>query len=178
MQYLYTSSNPQKMITKFENSIEEGPHQQLNLMNGNWKGIVRTWFEPDKIANEAAIEGTIKPVLGGRFLMHEYTSSFTGNPLEGIMIFGYDLNTRSYQSAWIDSFHMGTGIMFSKNKTEDGAFNVSGGYEVNYNNEEQIWGWRTEMKLENAETLVITSYNITPGGEESLANEIRYERIE
>ncbi|KAA5535057.1 DUF1579 domain-containing protein [Taibaiella lutea] len=138
--------------------------------------MARTWFEPDKVANEATIEGTIKPVLGGRLMMHEYKSSFTGNPLEGITIFGYDLNTRSYQSAWIDSFHMGTGIMFSKDKTEDSLFNVLGGYEVHYNKEDQIWGWRTKMELEDADTLVITSYNITPEGEESLANEIRYKR--
>jgi len=164
------------MITKFEDSILEGPHQQLNLMEGNWQGISRTWFEPDKVANEAAVEGTIKAVLNGRFLMHEYKSTFAGKPLEGINIIGYDLNTRSFQSAWIDSFHMSTGIMFSKHKTEEGPFNVLGGYEVNYNNEEQIWGWRTEIVLKDNDHLIITAYNITPEGEEQLATEISYTR--
>ena len=165
------------MITKFEQSIEEGPHRELNLMAGAWKGIARTWFEPDKIANESEIEGNIKPVLGGRFLLHEYKSSFAGNPLEGITLFGYDLNTNAFQSAWIDSFHMGTGIMFSKNQTGRKDFDVLGGYDVNYNNEWQVWGWRTRMMLEDAATLVITSYNISPEGAETLANEIRYKRL-
>lgn len=164
------------MITKFEDSIVEGQHHQLNLMTGHWHGNVRTWLEPDKIADDSIIEGTIKPLLAGRFLMHEYKSAFAGKPLEGITIIGYDLNSGAFQSAWIDSFHMGTGIMFSKNKSDEADFQVIGGYEVNHDKEEQIWGWRTEMLMEDDNTLIISAYNITPDGTESLANEIRYKR--
>jgi len=164
------------MITKFDDSIQEGPHLLLNKMAGHWTGTVRTWFEPGKIADESFIEGTLEPVLGGRFLLHEYKSEFAGKPLEGITIIGYDLNTRSYQSAWIDSFHMGTGIMFSRRKSEAPGFDVLGGYEVTQDGAEQLWGWRTEIRQPGDDTLLFTAYNITPDGEETLANEIRYER--
>jgi hypothetical protein len=163
------------MIKKFEVSKEEGIHHQLGQMAGKWEGVARTWFEPDVVADESPIQGNIKSILDGRFLLHEYKGSFTGKPLEGVMIIGYDLNTGNFQSAWADSFHMGTGIMFSQQKKEEGDFSVYGTYEV-FQEEKQEWGWRTDIKPEDENTLIITAYNITPDGEETKANEITYKR--
>lgn len=160
---------------KFEASLEEGIHAALNLMAGTWEGTARTWFEPDVIADESVIKGSLKPVLGGRFLLHEYEGTFAGKPLQGIAIYGYDLNTRSFQSAWIDSFHMGTGIMFSRREQQEGDFSVYGTYDV-FQDGWQQWGWRTDLRLEEENTLIITAYNITPEGEETKANEIVYQR--
>ena len=164
------------MNKKFEVSKEEGIHHQLSQIAGTWEGLARTWFEPEVIADESPIQGTIRPLLEGRFLFHEYKGSFAGKPLEGAMIIGYDLNTGSFQSAWIDSFHMGTGIMFSRQKKEEGEFSVYGTYEV-FQDGRQEWGWRTHIKLEDENTLLITAYNISPEGEELKANEIVYKRI-
>lgn len=172
---LHVVPNLENMTTKFEASIEEGTHARLNEIAGTWEGTARTWFQPDIIADESPVSGTIRSVLGGRFLLHEYESSFAGKPLQGIVIYGYDLNTRSFQSAWIDSFHMGTGIMFSQHPKQDGDFSVYGTYEV-FQEERQEWGWRTDLRLEDENTLVITAYNITPEGEETKANEIIYKR--
>lgn len=163
------------MTKKFESSIDEGIHARLNKMAGDWEGIARTWFEPDVIADESPVSGSIRAVLDGRFLLHEYKGEFTGKPLQGIMIYGYDLNTESFQSAWIDSFHMGTGIMFSRLARQDGDFSVYGTYDV-FQEGWQQWGWRTDIRLEDENTLIITAYNITPEGEETKANEIRYTR--
>jgi hypothetical protein len=95
--------------------------------------------------------------------------------LVGVIIRGYDLNTQNFQTAWVDSFHMGTGIMFSRQQKEEGDFSVYGTYEV-FQEEKQEWGWRTDIKLEDENTLIITAYNITPDGTESKANEIAYRR--
>ncbi|WP_118975267.1 DUF1579 domain-containing protein [Taibaiella koreensis] len=163
------------MNVKFEASLEDGVHYQLSRMAGAWQGIARTWFEPDVVADESPVKGTIRPVLGGRFLLHEYEGSFAGKPLQGIVIYGYDLNTGRFQSAWIDSFHMGTGIMYAQQRTEAGHFSVYGTYQV-MAGEQQEWGWRTDMELEDDRTLLITAYNITPAGEETRATEIVYRR--
>src|SRR5216117_1428803 len=99
---------------KFTDSLASGKHAELAKFTGRWKGISRVWFGPDELADESEIEGTISAILGGRFLLHTYNGSFQEEPLEGLVIIGFDLNTGQYQSAWVDSFHMGTGIMFSR----------------------------------------------------------------
>lgn len=38
------------------------------------------------------------------------------------------------------------------------------------------WGWRTTLEMRGRDNLVISHYNITPGGEESIGVEIDYKR--
>ena len=76
--------------------------------------------------------------------------------------------------AWIDSFHMGTGIMFSQGKNSDKLFSVLG----NYGGAElpEPWGWRTEIELKDRDTMIVTAYNISPEGEEAKATETIFHR--
>ena len=99
---------------KFEDSIESGVHAHLSLLVGEWTGAAKTWFEPGVVGDESPMTGRMKAILGGRFILHEYTGSMAGKPFEGVAIYGFDLATNKFQSAWIDSFHMSTGIMFSE----------------------------------------------------------------
>lgn len=159
---------------KLENSLEDGPHALLEKMEGEWKGVARTWFQPDIIADESPISGTIRKLMNGRFLMHEYEGSMGGKPLQGLCILGYDLHTCKFQSAWVDSFHMGTGIMFSEGGSED-AISVLGHYS-SYDEEPVTWSWRTEITYMQDDTLLLTAYNISPDGVATKASEILYYR--
>ncbi|MGB2913327.1 MAG: DUF1579 family protein, partial [Pyrinomonadaceae bacterium] len=94
---------------KLAESLENGPHANLAKFAGEWTGTTKTWFEPDVVADESPMSGTIKVILGGRFLMHEYSGSLQGKPFEGVAIFGFDIATNKFQMAWVDSFHMSTG---------------------------------------------------------------------
>src|SRR6478752_3056693 len=100
--------------SKFELSLENGPHADLAKLVGNWEGTAKTWFEPDKVADESPASGSITLVLGGRFALYQYKGEMMGKPLEGIAIIGYSFDKASYQVAWVDSFHMGAGILFSE----------------------------------------------------------------
>lgn len=161
--------------SKFEVSMESGIHHELQSLTGTWEGKTKTWFEPDVLADESDMKGTIRPILGGRFLLHEYQGSLSGKPFEGVAMMGFDIPNNNFQCAWIDSFHMGTGIMLSGGSRVGNGFSVLGSYSMPEFPEP--WNWRTVVKLTDPDTLVITAYNISPQGQEDKATETIYRRV-
>lgn len=95
------------------------PHEPLKSLVGSWAGTCRTWFEPGTLADESVVKGTIRPILGGRFLRHEYESTIQGKPRHGDETIALNSVTKRYQVAWIDDFHMNYAILFSEG--EDSA---------------------------------------------------------
>jgi hypothetical protein len=162
-------------ISKLDTSLKSGMHKKLQSFIGNWEGITKTWFEPGVVADESPMKGAIRPLLGGRFVMHEYKGSLNDKPFEGIAVHGFDIPNSKFQSSWIDSFHMGTGMMFSTGNETENGFSVLGSYSSP--DMPEPWGWRTVMELIDEDTLIITAYNISPDGQEDMATETRYQRV-
>ncbi|MFA6467302.1 MAG: DUF1579 domain-containing protein [Bacteroidota bacterium] len=158
----------------FETSLQSGPHHFLAQLVGTWEGTTKTFFEPGILADESPWIGTLRPILGGMFILHEYHGSLQGNPLNGTALYGYAVGLHQFQSAWVDSFHNGTVIMYSQGSNHDDRFNVLGSYHVPDGS--PPWGWRTEIFKPESDQLIIRMYNITPDGEESLAVETTYFR--
>jgi len=165
------------MSQKLNESKVNGPHFQLTKLVGEWKGTTKTWFDPSKLEDESPINGTMRLVLDGRFIMHEYQSSFGDQSLSGIAIFGYDLNTQKFQCAWMDTFHNGTAIMFSKGSKGDEGINVLGSYAYITPETEQHWGWRTQLEMISDNEMMITAFNISPEGQETKATETNYRKV-
>ncbi|TWI03527.1 uncharacterized protein DUF1579 [Luteimonas cucumeris] len=159
---------------EFEVSRAEGAHRRMADMAGEWEGTFKLWFEPGDPACESIQRGTIRSILGGRFLLHEYETQINGDAVSGVAIYGYHLDAGAWESAWVESFGTGTQIMHSTGKSADSMFNVLGHYGDGEGGPD--WGWRTLIEQPDADTLVIVMNNITPQGDEMKAVETRYAR--
>jgi hypothetical protein len=166
------------MSQQLDASMQSGPHALLARMVGTWIGTARTWFEADDLADTSEVRGVIRPVLAGRFVMHEYTGVLAGHTMQGIALHGYALLEERFETAWIDSCHNGTRIMLSRQDRPpgDSVASVLGSYPVPGGPD---WGWRTEVDVSQCpDELTIQHFNITPTGEEAIGVEFRYRRSE
>lgn len=150
------------------------PHHFLAQLAGNWKGTSKLWLEPEKLADESSVVGTIQLLLEGRYALYLYQGSIEGEPQHGMFTFGYNITLEQFEASWVDSFHTGTGIMVCVGAEKENGFSVTGSYPDPTGGPD--WGWRTEVEL-NGNQLIITTYNITPEGEEAKATEAILTRL-
>ena len=151
------------------------PHHFLASLAGGWTGTAKLWLEPDKLADESPVLGTITLVLEGRFAIYLYQGAVEGEPQHGMFTFGYNTTLDRYEASWLDSFHNNTAIMFCSGAPKENGFLVIGSYPDPTGGPD--WGWRTEVTLEDADHLTLEAYNIMPDGVEAKATKTRLTRI-
>ena len=106
-------------------------------------------------------------------MRHDYATRIDGTEHTGSALLGLHLDDRTWQVAWVDTFHTGSEIMLSEGPLADdpGApISVLGSYG---NGDGGRWGWRTTFEIAD-HGLLVRHFNITPQGEEALAVEFDY----
>lgn len=154
----------------------DAAHQRLARLAGVWKGSARTFIDPAKPPLEAAWEGRMALVLGGRFLRFEYRSELFGSPLAGELLLAFEAGEALWRSSWVDSFHTGTAILVSVGDggPEAQPVSVRGSYFAAPGHPH--WDWRTELHDGEAGRLTLRMFNVSPEGQEDLGVEVVLQR--
>ena len=163
------------MDSRLAQSLEPGgAHHALGALVGEWEGPHRLWIQPGDLHEETVMRGTIRALLGGAFVVHDYSWSVDGEPQEGVALLGFDLRRGEFVSSWIDSWHNGTALMQMTGTATGRPVAVVGSYDAP---DGPPWGWRIEYDARPPDRLTITHYNITPDGAEAKAVEVEYSRL-
>lgn len=163
----------QEMMAAYAKYATPGPeHAFLKSLSGTWKAVTKSWMGPGEpqVSEGSAVRTMI---LGGRYLMDEFKSTFAGQPFEGFGITGYDLYKKEYVGTWSDS--MGTGILMSRGKMDASGkvMTMTGSYDDPVTGEKKVMKEVTKFVSPNQHVFEIWEIQ---GGKEVKGMEITYTR--
>lgn len=118
-------ANPQFMQDWMAAGAVGEHHKELQATVGTYEVAGKMWMAPDAEAMPSTATATRKSILGGRYVVEEYKSSFMGMPFEGMLVQGYDNLSQEYVTVWMDS--MSTWPSISRGKARaDGVIELGG----------------------------------------------------
>ena len=146
--------------------------EHLATCAGEWRGSSRLQDPHTNLAEDSPSTAMVTSVLEGRFVRFDYTWGHQGRPQAGSILFGRDPKGIIITAHWIDTWHMGHGVMVCEGPARDSEhLSVRGAYAAPPGAD---WNWRIDLDLSNARTIRLVMYNISPDGKEELAVEASY----
>ncbi|HED65911.1 MAG TPA: DUF1579 domain-containing protein [Planctomycetes bacterium] len=141
---------------------------------GEWRGTNKLILEPGAPAAESAATASVSVAGTGSSAVVRYTWAEGKKPQDGVLVLRLGAEPGDWDLVWTDSFHMNQGFMACRpDATKGGALSALGSYPAPPGPD---WGWRIELHSPAEDEMQLLMFNITPGGEESLAVEADFTR--
>lgn len=137
-------------------------HKAMEKMAGNWDYTMKAWMAPGAPPMETSGKRTAKMIMGGRYMVEDYTGDFQGMAFEGQGMLGYDNVGKQYVGTWIDN--MSTGIMDSHGTYKDGAW-VMMGESLDPMTGKSVTS-RSKVTMPDADTIFMEMWMPGPDGKE------------
>lgn len=146
------------------------PHEHLATMAGNWTVTMTMYMDASEPMHSTGT-ASYEVVLGGRYVLGRFSSTFMGQPMEGLSVDGYDNAKQEYFSLWFDS--MGTGFYEARGKASADGKTVllAGTMEMG----PTAIPSRSETVFVDKDTMRFTMWH-TMGAQEMKAMEMEYRR--
>ena len=148
-------------------------HDHLAATAGTWDVALKMWMDPSQPEPaESTGTATFSPVMGGRYMVQEYSGDWMGMEFTGRGTTGYDNLRGEYVSTWIDN--MSTGVYM-----ESGHCDGTGKkYEYTGEMPNPMGGGMLKthtQQIIEGDRMLLTSYTVTDAGEQKMM-EIVYTR--
>ncbi|HUU46361.1 MAG TPA: DUF1579 domain-containing protein [Acidobacteriota bacterium] len=150
-------------------------HESFKELVGEWTSQEKMWMDPSAPPTESEATVTFRLILGGRYLIQDYTSEFMGQTFHGMGITAFDKFRQEYISLWIDD--MSTGMFIARGKAD------STGRTITYTGtmDDPLAGQkdipiRNVARQIDADTQVFEMYRPGPDGKEFKMMEMTYTR--
>ena len=153
-----------------------GALDKLAGCSGSWAGTSRLTDPSMNVSDDSPSTAELTPLLDGSFVRLDYTWAYQGDGQEGSLLIGFETGPAVVTAHWVDTWHMGEAVMSCQGTVEnDGSVTVLGSYAAPPGPD---WGWRIVLQPLDGAALRLVMYNVTPDGDEGLAVEADYTRIE
>jgi len=137
-------------------------HEHMKKLVGNFDYTMKTWESATAAPVESSGKRTAEMIMGGRYLVEDYTGQFMGQTFLGRATMGYDNVGKQYVTTWIDN--MSTGIMNGHGTCSESGWAMTSqsldpmtGKEV---------ASRSTMTMKDADTIFMEMWMPGPDGKE------------
>ena len=150
-------------------------HAELAKGAGKWNVNGKSYAGPGGEVMDMIATCEAEMIMGGRYRIEHFSSSFDGHPFEGMLIAGFDNLSGQHWSIWMDnmrtSYQADSGGM-----TDEGVLETHGTMRDSMTPEGRPS--RTTVKRHNDDHYSMKMYDSLPDGSEWLAMELEYKRAE
>jgi hypothetical protein len=173
---MMTDSAMADMMAKWEVYMTPGePHEGFKNMVGTWSAKSTFWMTPDAPPSPGEGTAEFRTILGGRYLVQDFTGTWEGQTFHGMGITAYNNYQKQYTDIWIDD--MGTGVFISH-----GNFDESGKVLTMTGKADDPMMGRKDVPVRNVMTHIdenthkMEMYGLDPTGKEFKSMEVVYTR--